>query len=342
MAMLILGSVVINFLFAHQVDLLSDEKTAAISRQNSKELLMGVNMNKHFPWIPDFLESLPESISRPIMPPGLIDMLALFDRVRAELTEIIKAKASGKVDQNSKGPKSKESVYASVVDNPSLPPYERTLLRLEQEGALLALAGTESPAQTLNILFYHLLSNPSILATLRAEIDSVPLSWSNLDKLPYLSAVIEEANRLSFGVTARAARIAHEPLVYTPTSYTTSPHQGKSYTIPSGTPISITTLCAHTAETVFPSPYVFDPTRWLGEQGRERRKFQLAFSKGGRKCLGIELASAELCLVTAALVQKFEMKLWETDKDDVAFLHDYHVAMPKMGSKGVRVTAKVR
>jgi hypothetical protein len=77
--MLILHSVVINFLFAHQVDLLSDEKTAAISRQNSKELLMGVNMNKHFPWIPDFLESLPESVSRPIMPPGLIDMLALFD-----------------------------------------------------------------------------------------------------------------------------------------------------------------------------------------------------------------------------------------------------------------------
>jgi cytochrome P450 len=257
------------------------------------------------------------------------------------LIEIMKVKASGKVDQNSKQPKVKASVYASVVDNPSLPPQERTLLRLEQEGALLALAGTESPAQTLNILFYHLLSNPSILATLRAEINSVPLSWSNLDRLPYLSAVIEEANRLSFGVTARAARIAPEPLVYTPTSYTTSPHNGKSYTIPSGTPVSITTLCAHTAETVFPSPCVFDPTRWLGDEGRERRKFQLAFSKGGRKCLGIELASAELCLVTATLVQKFEMKLWETDKDDVAFLHDYHVAMPKMGSKGVRVTAKV-
>jgi hypothetical protein len=79
MTMLTLGSVVINFLFAHQVDLLSDEKKAAISRQNSKELLMGVNMNKHFPWIAGFLESLPESISRPIMPPGLIDMLALFD-----------------------------------------------------------------------------------------------------------------------------------------------------------------------------------------------------------------------------------------------------------------------
>lgn len=40
---------------------------------------MGNNINKHFPWIPSFLESLPLSISKPMMPPGLIDMLALFD-----------------------------------------------------------------------------------------------------------------------------------------------------------------------------------------------------------------------------------------------------------------------
>jgi hypothetical protein len=41
--------------------------------------MIGINLNKHFPQAPDFLESLPRSISRPIMPPGLIDMLALFD-----------------------------------------------------------------------------------------------------------------------------------------------------------------------------------------------------------------------------------------------------------------------
>lgn len=72
-------SVVTNFLFAHQSDLLSDETKAAAMRHNSNELLRGLNINKHFPWIPDFLESLPLSISKPIMPPGLIDMLALFD-----------------------------------------------------------------------------------------------------------------------------------------------------------------------------------------------------------------------------------------------------------------------
>lgn len=76
--MLTKDSVVTNVLFAHQTDILADEKKAAMLHNNSYELLLGININKHFPWIPDFLESLPLFISKPIMPPGLIDMLELF------------------------------------------------------------------------------------------------------------------------------------------------------------------------------------------------------------------------------------------------------------------------
>jgi len=202
----------------------------------------------------------------------------------------MKAKSSGIAKGKPLGPTGKESVYDSVLDSPVLPPPEKSLLRLEQEGALLVLTGTESPAKSLNIIFYYLLANPSVLGKLRAELSTVPTpaSWSKLEQLPYLSAIIEEGNRLSFGVTARTARIAHEPLSYSPSQYVNSPSStGKSYTIPSGTPISITTLSSHTAESVFPDPFAFDPERWSGDAGRERRKFQMAFGKGGRKCLGI-------------------------------------------------------
>ncbi|KAL4881704.1 cytochrome P450 [Aspergillus karnatakaensis] len=326
------NDVVTNFLFAHQTNILTNESQTATLRHNSKELMMGINLNIHFPQVPDFLESLPMSPSRPIMPAGLVDMLALFDRVRSELFAIIRAKELGFAPDQSVGQTVKESVYHSVLDSPNLPASEKSLLRLEQEGALLALAGTESPTQTLNVIFYHLLANPALLENLRNELSGVPASasWTQLEQLPYLSAVIEEGNRLSFGVTARTARIAHEPLTYTPSSHIPSAYQHnthvKSYTIPPGTPVSITTLAAHTAETVFPSPYVFNLERWLGDAGKERRAFQMAFSKGGRRCLGVELARAELYL---------------TDADDVAFLHDYQVSMPKMGSVGVRVTASI-
>jgi cytochrome P450 len=223
-----------------------------------------------------------------------------------------------------------------------LPPAEKSLLRLEQEGALLVLAGTESPAKTLTVIFYHLLANPILLATLRNELLSVQgeVSWTKLEHLPYLSAMIEEGNRLSFGVTARTARIAHEALDYTPSKYVTTPSKNrKSYNIPAGTPVSTTTLSAHTAETVFPDPFKFDPDRWLGHEGKERKRFQMAFNKGSRKCLGIELARAELFLVTAKLVREFgvEMRLWETGSEEVAFVGDYQVAVPAVGSKGVIV-----
>lgn len=260
-----------------------------------------------------------------------------------ELAEIVRAKSSGIASDKALGSRYKASVLDSLLDNRTLPPQERTMQRLEQEGALLVLAGTESPAKSLSVILCHLLLNPTILSRLRVELLSVPesASWTVLEQLPYLSAVLEEGNRLSFGVTARTARIAHEPLTYTPSRYCTSTvGNGKSYSIPPRTPVSITTLSAHTAESVFPDPFKFDPERWLGSEGRERRKFQMALGKGGRKCIGIELARAELYLVTAALVRGFDMTLWETDESDVEFVHDYQVSMPNFNSKGVRIMAK--
>jgi cytochrome P450 len=241
-------------------------------------------------------------------------------------------------------PTGKESVYSSVLDSPSLPPAEKSLLRLEQEGALLVLAGTESPAKALTVIFYHILAKPFVLSNLQEDLKAVKgaMTWTKLDQLPYLSAVLEEGNRLAFGVTARTARIAHEELTYSPTSYFPTSLRSKfpkSYNIPPGTPISTTTLSAHTAATVFPDPFKFDPERWLGAEGKERKKFQMSFNKGSRKCLGIELARAELFLVVARLVTEFgdKMKLFETEEEEVEFVQDYQVALPGPGSKGVRV-----
>ena len=193
---------------------------------------------------------------------------------------------------------------------------------------MLSYLGAESPAKSLIITHFHLLRNPPILERVRAELDAIqnPASWTELEQLTYLSAVIAEGNRLSFGVTARLSRIApDESLKY------------KEYIIPPGTPMSSTTLCVHTDEDVFPDPWTFNPDRWLGEEGVARRKYQMAFNKGGRKCLGISLAHAELFLAIAAMA-RYDTKLFETDLADVEFRHDYQVAHPKLDSKGVRVT----
>ena len=175
------------------------------------------------------------------------------------------------------------------------------------------------------IAHFHILANPDIIARLRAEIRTLPAtaSWVELEQLPFFNAVIAEANRLSFGVTARLCRIApDESLTY------------NGYVIPAGTPVSMTTLCAHTDERIFPDPWTFNPDRWLGPDGARNRKYQMAFNKGSRLCIGINLAHAELFLAIAAMVH-YDMKLFQTDICDVEFQHDYHIGFPKLDSKGV-------
>lgn len=191
---------------------------------------------------------------------------------------------------------------------------------------MIDIAGTESTAKSMALAHFHLLANPQIMARLRDEIRTVQgaASWTELEQLPYFNAVIAEANRLSFGVTARLCRVApDETLIY------------KGYTIPPGTPVSMTTLCAHTDENIFPDPWTFNPDRWLGPDGAKKRKYQMAFNKGSRICIGINLAHAELFLAIAAMA-RYDMKLFQTDIADIQFQHDYHVAYPKLDSKGIR------
>ena len=39
-------------------------------------------------------------------------------------------------------------------------------------------------------------------------------------------------------------------------------------------------------------------------------------------------------------VARYNMELFETDISDVEFRHDYHVAYPKLDSKGVRAAVR--
>lgn len=272
------------------------------------------------------------------MPPGVLDMVEftsvrpdkdIWNHASTDRKQAIRAEIQQVLDHDPSTEKeNKRSIFCELRDNPSLPHSEKSLTRLEQEGTLLVMAGTESTAKSIGIAHFHLLANPAIMQHVRAELETVSnsASWNELEQLPYLSAVIAEANRLSFGVTARVCRIApDEELLY------------KQYKIPAGTPLSMTTLSVHTDEIIFPDPWAFKPERWLGHEGAAKRKYQMAFNKGGRNCVGINLAHAEMFLALAA-VARYDMELFGTGLEDVEFRHDYHVAYPKLGSKGIRAS----
>lgn len=119
---------------------------------------------------------------------------------------------------------------------------------------------------------YHILANPEIFTTLTQELkEAIPDSqhlphWATLEKLPYLSSVVLEGLRLSYGASGRSARIAtEEDLVYR------GKWQEKSiqHVIPRGYAIGMSAFVSHHDESLFPESHKFQPDRWLDLQRRK-------------------------------------------------------------------------
>lgn len=90
-----------------------------------------------------------------------------------------------------------------------LPEREKKLDRLCQEGRTFIVAGTETTAWCLSVICFHLLQDQAKLQRLTDELKEANATTSTeLEQLPYLSAVIQEGLRLSYGVSHRLPRIA--------------------------------------------------------------------------------------------------------------------------------------
>ncbi|KAL7936142.1 cytochrome P450 [Trichoderma chlorosporum] len=241
----------------------------------------------------------------------------------------------------------RETVFASLFQS-NLPDEEKSIARFAGETSALFGGGTETTSWTLAVITYHLLTQPEILKKLTNELRSVVddpkslPSWSTLEQLPYLNAVATEGLRLSYGVSARTARIAaEEDLVY---RGAWTPKGSKlpvslEYVVPRGMAIGMTSTIMHHNEDVFPDSHSFIPERWLvkGKQRRDMDHSFFSFGKGSRQCLGMNLAYCELYLALTALVFRVypHMQLYETVVEDVTYDHDLFVPIAK--GNGVRV-----
>jgi len=151
------------------------------------------------------------------------------------------------------------TVFQELISG-SLPDSEKETRRLQDEAQLVVAAGVTTTGWALTTGTFHLLNNPSTLAKLRNELVSAlpdpgaPLSWTELEKLPYLTGCVREAVRLSHAVTARNPRLFNKPLEY------------EGWVIPPRTPVSMTNVDVEdSAPGSATLNRVVDATRRLGE-----------------------------------------------------------------------------
>ncbi|KAF2011419.1 putative cytochrome P450 [Aaosphaeria arxii CBS 175.79] len=268
--------------------------------------------------------------------------VALIDN-QAELLSQAKAAVSRRIDKDT------PTVLGTIVTNPSLSASEKSLQRVFDETVVLIGAGTETTGITLTVLTYHVLANPSILQSLKAELDKAAaergvakgdfLTSKTVESLPYLQAVLKEALRMGTSVSGRLPRRHPTETL----SYTDQTNK-RTYTFPPNTTISMSLRDTHFDPEIFPDPNTFNPDRWLIGSREElawREKHMVAFGKGVRQCVGLELAKQEILLGIANLFWQFDMELFETGLRDVSTEHDFFSPFGPADSKGLRVKVKV-
>jgi len=95
--------------------------------------------------------------------------------------------------------------------------------------------------------------------------------------------------------------------------------------------------------TIFSNPHAFRPERWLKSNPDLERinQFYVPFSRGTRNCIGINLAYAQLYIVLACVLRRYELELFDVSEErDILASRDCFIGEPQLSSPGVRVSMK--
>jgi benzoate 4-monooxygenase len=172
------------------------------------------------------------------------------------------------------------------------------------------IGATENTEIALTNTVYFLARYPRAATKLQEELEralqeikeDVP-PYEAIKDLPYLRACIDETLRLRPSLEAGLPRII--------------PKGGLSVSgewLEEGTTASVSTRTIHRDPTIFgESPEDFRPERWLHSDSAKMQRGYLAFTQGGRACIGRNIALFEMQLIIATLFWRYNINLLYPD-----------------------------
>jgi cytochrome P450 len=173
--------------------------------------------------------------------------------------------------------------------------------QVRDEMMTLFFTGHETTALALAWTFYLLGQNPEAERKLQAEVDTVlegrMPGFEDLARMPFLEMVFKESLRLyppAYGVVREAL----------------SDCEIGGYPIPKGATLAMFQWVVHRDPRFFDRPDDFVPERWEKDFAKTLpRCAYFPFGAGSRLCIGNTFAQAEVPMLLAAIVQKFQLKL---------------------------------
>jgi hypothetical protein len=155
-----------------------------ITHVDLKQLLLSIHFRRFLPIVAGAMKALPEPVLEWLNP-----ALGTFFKLDHKVTALC-AKA---LEKGSPDPQlGQERTIFDALTDASVPPQEKTLIRLKDESILVLFAGLDTNGRFLSAMLCYMLTYPAVLAKLRSELESAvqtlgkPLSWIQLEQLPYL------------------------------------------------------------------------------------------------------------------------------------------------------------
>lgn len=166
-------------------------------------------------------------------------------------------------------------------------------------------AGSETTSGAIEWAMAELLRHPESMRKVKEELDSVlgpnrSIKESDIDKLPYLQAVVKETLRLHPAIPLLLPRNAMQDTNY------------MGYLIPKSTQVFVNAWAIGRDPDAWNDPLSFKPERFSGLNTEYKgQHFELIpFGSGRRICVGMSLAHRVVHLTLATLLRYFD---WELD-----------------------------
>ncbi|KAL0775849.1 hypothetical protein CaCOL14_007136 [Colletotrichum acutatum] len=193
------------------------------------------------------------------------------------------------------------TVIHSLLES-DLPPEEKTIKRLTGEATVMLAAGTETTASALSVCTYHLLRNPDVVEKIKAELLSVT---TDPKEIPTWATL--------------------EKLPYFSASIMEALRMG--YGSPSRLP------------RIAPDEDLVYQGTWTAPGASSPVEVTHVIPRGYASADRPRLAYCELHVAIAAMTLRVlpQLRLYETTDADIEYDYDLAVAMPKKGSKGIRL-----
>uniref|UniRef100_A0A8R1DS10 CYtochrome P450 family n=1 Tax=Caenorhabditis japonica TaxID=281687 RepID=A0A8R1DS10_CAEJA len=165
----------------------------------------------------------------------------------------------------------------------------------------LWFAGLSTTTNTTTWAIGYILNKPKIQQKLHEEMDLVIgsdriITTAEKNALPYMNAVINESQRCANLVPLNLQHATTRDIVL------------DGYHIPAGTGVVAQISTVMNDKQVFTDPEVFNPDRFIDENGKLRKVEELIpFSIGKRQCLGEGLARMELFLFLSNFFNRYQI-----------------------------------